>query len=82
MLTGQPHSLPVTAAPTMDTLPPVTASVAACSTVAARDDDRLFQSLNTGQVARDEKSFDRSKSVPSDTDDSVKSKPMPKGVVM
>ena len=82
MLTRQPLSLPVTAAPTMDTLPPVTASIAACSTVAVRDDDRLVQSLKTGPVPRDEKSFDRSKSEPSDTDGSVKSKPMPKGVFM
>ena len=83
MLTGQPHSLPVTAGPTMDTLPAVTASVAACSTVAVRDDDRLVQSLMTGLVSRDEKIFDRSKSVPNDTDGSfVKSKPMPKGTVM
>ena len=81
MLTGQPHSLPVTAAPMMDTLPPITASIAVCSTVAAGDDDRLVQSL-TGPVLRDEKSFDRSKSEPSDTDGSVKSKPMPQGMVL
>ena len=82
MLTGQPHTLPVTAGPTMDNLPAVTASVAACSTVAVKD-DRLVQSLTTGLMPREEKFFDRSKSVPDDTDGSfVKSKPMPKGVIM
>ena len=80
---GQPHSsLPVTAGSTLASQPVLTTTdtTTVCSTVAGRS-DRLFQSLTTTVVPKDQNIFNqRSTSVPDDSDGSlVKSKPMPKG---
>jgi len=87
ILTGQPcHNIPVTggsAKATMTSLPAVVPAVTASSTVAVSS-DRLFQSLTTAVVPKDETFFhQRSNSVPEDDDGSlVKSKPMPKSTYM
>ena len=81
---GQPHSLQATAGPTLANPPALTTTdtITTSPTTSVRS-DRLFQSLTTTLIPKDQNFFDqRSKSMSDDKDGSlVKSKLMLKGNV-